>query len=226
MTQRRYDDDEIAIIFANATQATDALRPPSVGGGLTLAELQEIGREVGLSAEVVAQAAARLAQPAATSSRLPATVTRRYFGLPIGVGRTVQLPQKLSDAEWELLVTDLRTTFDATGRLERHGSFRQWRNGNLRALIEPTETGERFRLETIKGSAFSWIWSGLAALGGGAAMFLLAAADISKDVDVLRGSVLLTAAGLGMFAFAALRLPSWARLRRQQIDNVIARLLG
>ncbi|MGQ0816106.1 MAG: hypothetical protein ACT4O1_16875, partial [Gemmatimonadota bacterium] len=89
MTERRYSEDEIAAIFENATQASDAPRYRNTSTGLTLAELQEIGREVGVPAESVAHAAARLDE-AATTWRLPATITQRYFGLPLGVGRTVE----------------------------------------------------------------------------------------------------------------------------------------
>jgi len=58
MTDRRYNDDEVSAIFlaaAEGPQATSLSVPRSEG--LTLADLQEIGREVGIAPEAVAQAA-------------------------------------------------------------------------------------------------------------------------------------------------------------------------
>src|SRR5688500_8812402 len=147
MSERRYTEEEIAEIFKSATENPDVRRSAT---GLTLPELQDIGREVGLSPEAVAQSAARLDRATPGDMRLPARVTRRQLGLPLGVGRTVDLPRKLTDAEWEQLVVDLRTTFDAQGRVGGQGSLREWRNGNLRAMIEPTPAGERLRLQTFK----------------------------------------------------------------------------
>src|SRR5688572_10704353 len=141
MSERRYTEEEIAEIFRSATENPDAAARRSATG-LTLPELQDIGREVGLSPEAVAQSAARLDRSVPGDRRLPASVTRRQLGLPLGVGRTVDLPRKLTDAEWEQLVVDLRTTFDAQGKLAGQGSLREWLNGNLRAMIEPTPTGE------------------------------------------------------------------------------------
>src|SRR4051794_23535845 len=130
MTERRFNEEEVAAIFARATEVDQATRgQPALAPsqGMTLAELQEIGREAGIAPELVRQAAATLNQRGSE-------VTRRLIGLPIGVGATAVLERRLSDAEWERFVGDLRQTFDATGRVRAEGSFRQWSNGNLQAV--------------------------------------------------------------------------------------------
>ncbi len=140
MPQRRYSEEEVATIFANAARpAESAPRRIGPSSGMTLSELQDIGREVGLSEADVTRAAAAL-------DARPSVGTRRYFGVPIAVARTVELPRGLSDSEWEQLVVDLRTTFRARGHLSTHGSLREWWNGNLRAMVEPTETAYQLRL--------------------------------------------------------------------------------
>ena len=61
MTERRYDDDEVAAIFARAADARQVGgHPAAPSSGMTLQELQDIGREAGLSPESVARAAATL----------------------------------------------------------------------------------------------------------------------------------------------------------------------
>ena len=226
MAERRYNEDEVATIFANATESAEPARRPVAETGLTLTELQEIGREVGLSPDAVANAAKRLDQSSLAGWRQPAAITRRFFGMPIAVGRTVELPRRLSDEEWDQVVADLRSTFDARGVVRADSASREWRNGRLRAVLDRSETGERFRISTVKGNAFGWIWGGAGALSAAAILFGTVVAETAAyDNTVLRGIFTSLAIGIALLAGAAIKLPQWARLRRQQIDNVISRLL-
>ncbi len=219
MTERRYSEDEVAAIFEQAASEQHTARrqlPP--GEGMTLADLQEIGREVGLPPELVAQAARSLEQ----SGR---PVSGKFVGLPISVGRTVELDRRVTDEEWERLVVDLRETFDARGKVRYDGPFRQWTNGNLQALLEPTATGHRLRLRTLNGNARGLMTSGLVTFGIAAAMTIISALT-GKLVDPGAWSAIgfLSAVGLGLFGSGALRLPGWARLRQRQMEAVASRL--
>src|SRR4051794_40505284 len=61
MADRRYNDDEIAEIFQKASESPQGTSLQRSGEeGLTLAELQEIGREAGISPEAVDRAARSL----------------------------------------------------------------------------------------------------------------------------------------------------------------------
>ena len=181
---------------------------------MTLSELQEIGREAGIAPEAVAHAATSL-------SRTPTPTSRHFLGFPVGVGRNIELGRRLSDDEWERLVVDLRETFDARGRITAQGSFRQWTNGNLQALLEPTETGHRLRLKTLKANARMMMIGGLGALGYAAVTLM--STVLGGNVDFAStGTVALV--GLAFLGAGALRLPSWANLRRRQMEEVIARL--
>ncbi len=66
----------------------------------------------------------------------------------------------------------LRETFDARGRLKAEGSFRQWTNGNLQALLEPTSSGHRLRLSTRKGDVKALVAVGIGLLGAAAGMLV------------------------------------------------------
>ena len=98
MTQRRYSDAEVAAIFEVATEG-----PPSSAvqrgssDGLTLTEIQQIGAQVGLAPEAVAQAALSI-------ELRPQASSLAFLGMPIGVERTIALNRWLTDAEWENLV--------------------------------------------------------------------------------------------------------------------------
>jgi hypothetical protein len=221
MSERRYNDAEVAAIFERATRAQQAGRYDLTSGdqGMTLAQLTDIGQQVGLSPELVAQSAR------AVESGPP--MERRFLGLPIGVGRTVALNRTLSNEDWEELVVDLRETFDARGQLRSDGRFRQWTNGNLQALVEPTPHGDRVRLRTTKRDAQAMMTGGLAMLTGAATIALMAIAGAGGvKPGIFAGLGMLTAVGVALFGSGALRLPRWARLRQQQMDDVANRLLA
>ena len=217
MTDRRYTETEIAAIFRAATEGPQSPHPEvPPEEGLTLAELQAIGREVGISPAAVVRAAQALDTRQSAASRT-------FLGIPIGVARTVNLNRRLSDQEWEQLVVKLRDVFNARGTMRSDGSLRQWTNGNLQVLLEPTETGHRLRFRTLHGAARASIGAGLAALAV-AGTVATATAIGGHWGDALPGIAFLLATGVGMIVNGALRLPGWARLRGRQMDALAAQV--
>jgi len=217
MAERRYTEDEVAAIFERAAEAQQAVRrqlPP--GEGMTIADLRAIGKEVGIPAELVDQAARSMDQHGKPA-------TRTFLGLPIGVGRTVELGRKLTDEEWDRLVVDLRETFDARGTVRSDGSLRQWTNGNLQALLEPSATGHRLRLRTVMGSARDMMTAGMG-LVTASAIVVISSALGGHVAEALAGVGSMMTVGAGLFAVGAIRLPLWARERRRQMEGVAARL--
>jgi hypothetical protein len=218
MSERRFSEQEVAEIlkYAAESQHSEGNVLP-VANGLTLSELTEIGREVGIAPEAMQLAARRFDRTDRS--------TRLFLGLPIGVGRTIELDRKLTDEEWDRLVADLRETFDAKGVVKTEGSLRSWSNGNLQALLEPGANGHRLRLRTVRGNAQAMI-------GGGIMMFAMSA--LLTAVAVVKGTVidpgfitsvtLIGGMGIAAFGTGAIGLPGWARLRRRQMDEVAERL--
>lgn len=218
MSERRYSEEEVAAIFERATeeQHEHAVRPSGSSDGLTLAELQDIGRDVGIAPDLVVRAARSLEVVGAPSPR------RTLLGLPIGVGHTVELERPLTDAEWHQLVVHVRETFDARGRLKDEGAFKQWTNGNLEVLLEPTATGQRLRMRTLKGNATGMIVGGGATLGF-SAFILIEMLATGRLAAQFVGLVTIVAIGLGLLVPAAVQLPSWARRRQSQMEEIGAR---
>lgn len=207
--ERRYGGDEIEEIFERATEeSSKSARPLPDERGLTLEELREIGREVGLDPELVTRAAADLDRP---------DPVQRSWGLPLSVSRTVSLPREPTDEEWETIVSDLRATFRAAGTVRRDGGLRGWTNGNLHAFVEPTGSGYRLRMGTTKGSSRQLLMGGAGLLVLSLVMALLAALGDSGSLD---SAGTLLAVGAGMIGWGALKLPAWARERRRQMDEL------
>jgi hypothetical protein len=220
--ERRYSEAEIAEIFERAAESQQSgHRHPVATTGMTLAQLQEIGRDVGIPAELVTEAARSLDRPA------PAPAAgRTYLGLPIGVGRTVELGRRMTDEEWERLVVECRETFDARGTVRQEGSLRQWTNGNLQVLVEPGENGHRVRLRTTRGDAVASLWAGIVATGAGAVgMIALALGVATRATDVVVAPAAMLVAGIGVLTYLAFRQPRWARERARQMEEIAARLV-
>lgn len=219
--ERRYSETEVAAIFERAAKASEAdgTRVPLASSeGMTLAQLQEIGREVGLSPVAVADAALSV-------DRGGRQTARKMLGLTVGVGRSVDLGRKLTDEEWERLVVDLRETFDARGSQKSEGNFRQWTNGNLQALLEPTPTGHRLRLRTVKGNSLAWMMAGAGMIAIGGLVAAARALGIGDEGLDLTRFGFVAAMGFGAFAVGALQLPTWARERRRQMAEIVERVV-
>lgn len=225
MTERRFTEREVAGILEAATAAQEhaAERDGDGGGrglqsspGLTLQQLQEIGQDVGIAPEHMAAAANAMAR-----GTLAPTRQHTFIGLPIGVSRTIDFGRPVDDEEWDRLVVALRETFDARGTLSREGNFRQWTNGNLQALLEPTGSGHRLRLVTRKGSAMGQLAIGALQLVTAGGIFSVMAATNSFDqAGAAVVPTLLALSGVASLVAAGVRLPRWARTRAAQMESI------
>jgi hypothetical protein len=221
MTERRYNDDEVAEIFRAAAAGSESTAQPGGSAeGLTLRDLQAIAREVDIAPEAISRAAESLDRAPVT-----AAAQQTFLGFPIAVERTVALQRRLTDTEWELLVVELRQVFRARGTVYAQGSLREWRNGNLHAALEPTPTGHQLRIGTLKGSARAAVAVGALTLGMSALVGVMVAANgaLSSAAPGLAGLAVL---GAAFVANGTFRLPGWARERARQIDGIIERLVA
>jgi len=211
--ERRYQDHEIRQILDLAIGQEDrpAQSLPAVDG-LTLLELQEVGREVGLHPDRITQAVAALEERGESVPR--GTV----LGLPTSVGRVVPLRRSPSDREWELLIAELRTTFGVKGEVTSHGGLREWSHGTLHAFIEPTETGHRLRLVDSSLAVGGIVLGGLVlAFGLLILMVLLGKGDPGFKLAVPAFFSLL---GGGLVAGSAISLPGWAREQERRMEHI------
>ena len=221
MTERRFSDDEVARIFARATEIQkDDSRALVRSEGMSLAELQAIGKEAGIDAALIAQAARAVDQPAAP--KVPAVI-----GIPIGVARSILLDRRLTDDEWESLVVRCRELFEARGKVESHGSFRQWTNGNLQILLEPAGDTHRLRFKTTRGESRGLVAAGASMIAAASVVALVGSITGTMSfLEVIASGMPVALGGTGMLAAGLLRLPSWRRKRDEQFEALAAEMLA
>jgi hypothetical protein len=215
--ERRFREDEVQEIFERAaSKEARGLPAPVHEAGLTLSDLQDIGRQVGLEPSRIAEAATAL-------DTRPEVLSRRtVWGVPVAVGQIVELDRAPTDREWEMLVAEIRRTFGARGRLTEAGGLREWSNGNLHVYVEPTETGHRLRMGTLKGNAASVTAMGVVGLGMGMVFLISLLAD-GKLAKGLFLPVMFMLMGGGALVSNLLGLPRWAREREEQMQHIAAR---
>ena len=217
MTERRFSEAEVAQIFERAT-SVHAVQVTSSAAGMTLAELQSIGEEVGIPAEQITRAALSL-RPS------EAKPTESFLGMTTGVAHTVHLARKLTDDEWERFIAEVRETFNAHGTTASEGSLKRWSNGNLHVLLEPTDAGHRVRFKTFKGNAPWTVGGGLVLTAVGVIGEMTAAlTGVAHDLGLVASFGVVGAIGIGAIATTALRLPRWARSRKDQMEELGARV--
>jgi hypothetical protein len=228
---RAFSDEDVERIFARASELDLHVRerhrlasqtaPPvdDAARGLSLAELQAIGREAGISEEAVAHAAHEVSMGAASPGHVS-----RWMGLPYAVRHELRLETPVSDLEWTHIVVRLRETFDARGTLREQGAFREWSNGNLQASLEPTDTGHVLRLRTRNGEAGAMLGV-VGGLGSFAAMLGVLGTFLDRPkafvVAALIGSIAVGIAGWQLIA-----LPRWGSTRARQFRELLQSVLS
>jgi hypothetical protein len=217
--ERRYDETEVAEILERATaaEAAPAPAPAATPSGLTLAQLQEIGAEVGILPERIAEAAR------AVGSRITTPPPRTFLGAPRSVSRIVPITRALDDDEWTRLVVDLRETFGAEGRIRVHGPLRSWSNGNLQVHVEPDGDRYRVRMQTWKGDALPRVGMGAVTVAMSGVMFFVNALGGLRPGGVVAAGVL-GLVGLGQLVYVRALLPRWAAERAAQMEGVAERI--
>lgn len=141
------------------------------------------------------------------------------------MGRVVELPRAATEREWQILVTELRATFSAKGRVASQGEIREWTNGNLHAFLEPTAAGHRLRLGTYNGLA-----TAVTAIGGaGLVIGLLLLATSGLDARTFGTAfetlipAFLALSGGGTLTWHVFRSRQWAEERERQMEHIAAR---
>lgn len=215
----QFTEEEAQRIFARAAARQHA--HDSLPEGLTLNELQEIGRSAGLDPEHVAAAA--------TETLIEAKGETTWHGVPTTILRTRLLPSRVSDSEWETIVDLLRDHYGTPGTAQQIGRRREWTptsgsEATPRVTIAPQENGDLLRIQApdiLRPLAVGLSTS----LVGAAVVLTVLIGTITDDIGgaLLMGGGLVAVAVilyLGVFAAAQTR----ARKTPARLDALLDRI--
>jgi len=119
MSDRRFTDDEVALILREASEA-QAGRPGGSGEGLTLAQLKEIAAEVGLDPAQVEASAKRLIRRS-SETRVP------ILGTAVSPEFEREIPGELDPGDVAELVTTIRRILGRRGISDAELGAFEWR---------------------------------------------------------------------------------------------------
>jgi len=217
--ERRYGEEEVRAILDLAVTG-DSLEGRSEEAGehgFTLSEVQDIALEVGVAPQRVAEAARSIDFQSDVLS------SRRSLGMPVELGRVLDVHREVTEDEWGHVVAELRNAIGERGQVMSRGGIREWAAGTFHAFLQPTETGHRILLRVHKEGARlqNALGAGILSLG----LVLLAWIVSGTSPPVVEVSMLLSMAlGGGLLVSGLLSLPRWTRLREGQLEHVVSRI--
>jgi hypothetical protein len=227
--RRKYGHDEIEAIVNRAAEleATN----PTRSGAMTMGGVEQIARDAGIDTEFVRAAAAQLT-PRSTSDASIAPMKRNIvIGGPTRVLHDCVIDGELSEADFPVLVDEIRTMMGEVGQVAQLGRSFTWTlykgtSGTRNVEVAVTVRGGRTRivcqehLGQLIGGIFGGIGGGMGG-GGMAPIFAgLAANHIVGVAAILVPAWLLTVFGIARTSFY------YASRRRDSLLKALAERLG
>ncbi|CAN5549744.1 hypothetical protein BH23BAC4_BH23BAC4_08490 [soil metagenome] len=168
--QPRYSEKDAQAIFA---RAADKQRREAPGpDGLSLSELEEIGRVAGLDPALIRTAAAEL-------STVETSPPAKFLGQEIEAIAERIVPGEISDEMWGRMISELRRNAGNSGVAGGFGRTREWvstasrTEAPLIATLTPVDGGTRITVEQSFGSQTNGL-KALPFIFGGISLFFVA----------------------------------------------------
>jgi uncharacterized membrane protein len=211
--ERRYSDDELRRIIEDATRSE--LQPKEIARqqeGVTLAEIREIAREVGIDPHAVDRAAASLL---ATES-IDAAPSSRAFSRVLH--EETIIPRALTDSEMRLVAMQAERVLGRRGSLYSAGDLVEWRDGRDRLYVGIVRGEQRTRVRVIADQT-SELFAGSAAIGG--LGLILVPTVAGPGVATIPGLVLLAAAVYGVIRLFWKQRRNQARKELEELLEIL-----
>lgn len=215
---RTYNEKEIGQLIRRASR----LHEDSADSGerqLSLAEVQVLAEELGLSPEHLQTAALELEDKDRTRRGVP------WWGGPFRVDHHVSIPASLTEDQWASIVLEIEDSIGSAGRIRHIGAAREWTRytgegeggANLettQVTLQPHGSNTAVRIQKRFGGAafFAYLAASLPAVS----LAILLAGD---PITAANGALLAGAVGLipGMRA-----LIGWASRRKKESFRALA----
>ena len=225
---RHYGDDEVRQLLEHATQLQQAGEPDDPEEGVTLAELEEAGAEVGIRPRYIRRAAALLGNPGARAD----SAISRWLG--VSPHRLIQ--GEVGDEDWNSLIVEVerivgRGTVKATSRSA--GSFvrpcktLQWVSADRRTWINITSSAGKteIRVGDYQAATLGSVLGGVLAVAFFAVLWSMVADPLGRVGAIMLG--FLVAVGFPLlFGMLGSNLKSPGIEGSEALESLVARVAG
>lgn len=217
-----YTEKEIGALIKRATEIQENAHE-SFPQGLSLQEIEDIAREIGIDPKHIRSAASELEHQMAKEQQ------SNFLGAPFLIEQKRAIRGEISAEEWEELVRQIRRMTGSAGRTTQDGQTRQWHRSvkDMSTTLEEThlQVDSQDNRSTIeirkhfKGGAYITYLMGLVISGTLAGIFL----DGNGYTDLVNTGVVLTSMS-GGFAAARLAIISWTGRQRRKMHGLMNRI--
>ena len=223
MTDRRYSDEEFALILRKATElqargpSAGRSGPPALSGGMSLEEIQAIAREVGIDPALVAQAAGTVAGPGGPAEGF---LTTRYV-------LSDSAPGGLSEEDRVRVLQAIR---DAAGQhgVSEMGAGVEWSTtegeaSQIQVSVYPLDDRREVRVSVDRNTA-AVLTHVLPTLGGGFAALITGA--VLEPASAWVGAALVAGGLTGGFTAGRALWTTTARRVRERAQRILGAASG
>ena len=218
---KRFTEADAQRIFAAAAERQ--LERKQTEPGLSLEELEEIGRTSGLDPTLVREAAMDALRPE------PVAITKTVLGMPLAFRRERFIRGTVTPQAWAQIVMDLRRQFNKPGLVTDIGPLREWRSvandqqQPVTVTLSPERGGTRVVIEqTQTNAALGFgIATGVNALMG-TVFAILAVAGAESDFFIPALVLLSFAAVFGAVSYVGMR--AYASRQTAKFDAALDRV--
>ena len=211
--ERRYTDDEVALILRRAAELGGETGP-SRSEGLSLAEIQQVAREVGIDPGAVARAAATL--QTRKRDRLAA-----ILGGPMHYRLEATMPRRASDADLGRILQSIRRAAGRQGQATQVLDSVEWRTSGEREgsqlFVTLTTGGEKTTIEVTGDRQATAML--LYVLSGFAAMIVSLIVGVSLEAGWAAGGVVAGVLG-GVFLLSRTIWSHTGRALARKLESI------
>jgi len=207
---RRYTDEQVALILRRAAQLDAGSDAPDVGDGLTLGEIERIARDVGLAPDLVARAAGLIDAPESGAAAM-------VFGGPAHFDAAYEARGEVPRERYGDVVEAIRRVLGNPGKTNEVLDGLEWKSvgETTQVTITVRPTAGRTKVQVLAdrgGSAIiAYVFPGMGALLGGAIT-----GAIVDPTSVIQGAAIIgTAAAVGFVSARTIWAAATRRFRRK-----------
>jgi hypothetical protein len=216
-TRRLYADQEISRIIKRAAQLQEQQGPgDQIGRGISIGEIEQIARDLGIDPTHVRQAASELSGSPDSASGFS------LFGQALIEARR-RAKGEMSERDWEMMVQEIRRALGCTGETSTLGKALEWKTSDKEIIsyqvtASPREGETDIQIVSRRdGAAFlTYLVFGIV----GVFSSLAIAAPFNNPVEWLAGAGVLG----GVMTTARLLLGRWTRSKKREIHRLMDKL--